>query len=325
MLYIFTLHFLFHLSRFLICVCLLLASVFFRHCVLSVIMLSSFCFLCFTPCYPVCQSACMLGWSGEAPQKGGVQRGHSHVRHVSGQRRRCQCKSATAVGRVAQRCCSKSCITSVVRHLILIPCYITLALHWCFNWKGHLSETGGKVFCKLWDKKKACRHLVTPFQDNLFVETGRAMCQNTLRRRFLRTASVWICQLFCNSAMSRGCSQRAPFIKINHTVRALAPSDQLFSLLWTEEFAVIKFSLVEWQKSCLLHHLFGMMGYTAYPRGKKEREKKRAALTQHLYPLCSVWFPPRCSCCCGGWFAQSEGRDWDNSRAQAELNDFADD
>lgn len=58
-------------------------------------------------------------------------------------------------------------------------------------------------------------------------------------------------------------------------------------------------------------------------------EKKEPVLTQHLYLtllcVCVCAFLWGACCCCGGWFAQSEGRDWDNSRAWAELNDFVDD
>ena len=94
-----------HVPCFLICVC-------FCVCVCVCVCVASAC-LCFsdrTHCHRFCRCLaffpvftpfsscwvrCWCALRGEMGGEGGCREGHSHVRHVRGRRRRCQCKSVS--------------------------------------------------------------------------------------------------------------------------------------------------------------------------------------------------------------------------------------
>ena len=119
-----------HVPCFLICVCNVRVCVYVCVCVASACLcfsdtlcslssvLSLFRF--FPPVFTQfssCWVRCWRALRGEMGGEGGCSEGHSHVRHVRGRRRRCQCKSvsqsAAAVGRGSlSAAVPKSCISA---------------------------------------------------------------------------------------------------------------------------------------------------------------------------------------------------------------------
>lgn len=131
----------------------------------------------------------------------------------------------------AQRCCTKSCISASVQtsrfdffqhNLLHFTCAGTE--------KATFSKTQEeKFFCKFWDREEPRGHLVSLFQNSLFVDTGRPMCQNTLWRNTNVSEDRFSLNLSGFGYLATVCSTKGTFHKNEpHCQRAnKALSDQL--------------------------------------------------------------------------------------------------
>lgn len=172
---------------------------FFGHCVLIVISLSSLVFPNFTLLYPVCQRAWMLAWSRHTLKGGGG--GWCSERTVM---------SGMWGGAVEGANVPKSCISFGVEtsHFDFFQHHFCSASVHLTIFQKHKRKSSfvssGKRYSLVGISFHCPRTICLLKQED---QRAKTHFEETLR--FLRTDSVWICQLFCNLATV--CSTKGTF------------------------------------------------------------------------------------------------------------------